>query len=90
MANLMHSARLLVSDLAFFHAQLKKHDSLELIPYPGRTFPSRVFQHATVLLHQLLPAFAEVCAAAPMAKVRFATTTAIAGRRTAHFLVVDI
>jgi hypothetical protein len=46
-------ATLLVSDLAFFHAQLKKHDSLKPIPYPGRTFPSRVFQQATVLLHQL-------------------------------------
>ncbi len=46
-------ATLLVSDLAFFHAQLKKHDSLKPIPYPGRTFPSLVHQQATVLLHQL-------------------------------------
>ncbi|MDT3776744.1 hypothetical protein PJI16_04120 [Nitrospira sp. MA-1] len=46
-------ATLLVSDLAFFYTQLKKHDSLKPIPYPGRTFPSLVYQQATVLLHQL-------------------------------------
>jgi hypothetical protein len=46
-------ATLLVSDLAFFHARLKKHDSLKPIPYPGRTFPSHVYQQATILLHEL-------------------------------------
>lgn len=46
-------ATLLVSDLAFFHTQLKKHDPLKPIPYPGRTFHSQVYQQATVLLHQL-------------------------------------
>ena len=46
-------ATLLVSDLAFFHAQLKTHNSPKPIPYPGRTFPSLVHQQATVLLHQL-------------------------------------
>ncbi|WP_342348231.1 hypothetical protein [uncultured Nitrospira sp.] len=46
-------ATLLVSDLAFFYTHLKKHDSLKPISYPGRTFPSLVYQQATVLLHQL-------------------------------------
>ncbi|MDR4482284.1 MAG: hypothetical protein R3B95_03385 [Nitrospirales bacterium] len=46
-------ATLLVSDLAFFHTQLKNPTPLNPIPYPGRTFPSQVHQQATVLLHQL-------------------------------------
>jgi hypothetical protein len=46
-------ATLLVSDLAYFHAQLKSTDSPAPIPYPGRTFPSLVHQQATILLHQL-------------------------------------
>jgi hypothetical protein len=46
-------ATLLVSDLAYLHAQMKSHDVPKPIPYPGRTFPSHVFQQATVLLHQL-------------------------------------
>lgn len=46
-------ATLLVSDLAYLHAQLKSDDSPKRIPYPGRTFPSHVYQQATVLLHQL-------------------------------------
>jgi len=46
-------ATLLVSDLAYLHAQLKSNDSPKPIPYPGRTFPSHVYQQATVLLHQL-------------------------------------
>ena len=46
-------ATLLVSDLAYLHAQMKSHDPPKPIPYPGRTFPSHVFQQATVLLHQL-------------------------------------
>ncbi len=46
-------ATLLVSDLAYLHAQMKSHDAPKPIPYPGRTFPSHVFQQATVLLHQL-------------------------------------
>ena len=41
-------ATLLVSDLAYLHAQLKNVDSPKPIPYPGRTFPSRVYQQATV------------------------------------------
>ncbi|HSF09594.1 MAG TPA: hypothetical protein VLA60_09270 [Nitrospirales bacterium] len=46
-------ATLLVSDLAYLHAQMKSHDLPKPIPYPGRTFPSHVYQQATVLLHQL-------------------------------------
>ncbi len=46
-------ATLLVSDLAYLHAQLKKIDPPKSIPYPGRMFPSHVYQQATVLLHQL-------------------------------------
>jgi hypothetical protein len=46
-------ATLLVSDLAYLHAQLKSADSPKPIPYQGRTFPSHVYQQATVLLHQL-------------------------------------
>ena len=46
-------ATLLVSDLAYLHAQLKKNDVPKPIPYPGRMFPSHVYQQATVLLHQL-------------------------------------
>ena len=46
-------ATLLVSDLAYLHAQLKTNDAPKPIPYPGRTFPSHVYQQATVLLHQL-------------------------------------
>jgi hypothetical protein len=46
-------ATLLVSDLAYLHAQMKSHDVPKPIPYPGRTFPSHVFQQATVLLYQL-------------------------------------
>jgi len=46
-------ATLLVSDLAYLHAQLKNTDAPKPIPYPGRTFPSHVYQQATLLLHQL-------------------------------------
>ena len=46
-------ATLLVSDLAYLHAQLNNNDAPKPIPYPGRTFPSHVYQQATVLLHQL-------------------------------------
>lgn len=46
-------ATLLVSDLAYLHAQLKQIDVPRSIPYPGRMFPSHVYQQATVLLHQL-------------------------------------
>jgi len=46
-------ATLLVSDLAYLHAQLKNVDSPKPIRYQGRTFPSRVYQEATGLLHQL-------------------------------------
>jgi hypothetical protein len=46
-------ATLLVSDLAYLHAQLNNNESPKPIPYPGRTFPSHVYQQATVLLHQL-------------------------------------
>ena len=46
-------ATLLVSDLAYLHAQLKNNTAPKPIPYPGRAFPSHVYQQATVLLHQL-------------------------------------
>ena len=46
-------ATLLVSDLAYLHAQLNTDNAPKPIPYPGRTFPSHVYQQATVLLHQL-------------------------------------
>lgn len=46
-------ATLLVSDLAYLHSQLKSDHTPKPIPYPGRTFPSLVYQQATVLLHQL-------------------------------------
>ena len=46
-------ATLLVSDLAYLHAQLKNNNAPNPIPYPGRTFPSHVYQQATGLLHQL-------------------------------------
>ena len=46
-------ATLLVSDLAYLHAQLKNNDAPKPIPYPGRTFPSHVYQQASLLLHQL-------------------------------------
>lgn len=44
---------LLVSDLAYLQGQSKKIDPPKSIPYPGRLFPSHVYQQATVLLHQL-------------------------------------
>src|SRR5690606_29025289 len=45
-------ATLLVSDLAYLHAQLKQIDSPRSITYPGRMCPSHVDQQATALLHQ--------------------------------------
>jgi hypothetical protein len=47
-------ATLLVSDLAYFHAQIKDATLPGPISYPGRKFPSHVYQQAGVLLDQLI------------------------------------
>jgi len=46
-------ATLLVSDLAYLHAYLQDPDPPKPTPYPGRLFPSHVYQQASVLLNQL-------------------------------------
>ena len=46
-------ATLLVSDLAYFHSKLEKESAPDTVPYPGRKFPSHVYQEAGVLLTQL-------------------------------------
>lgn len=47
-------ATLLVSDLAFLHARLRTTTPPPLEPYPGRKFPSHVYQQADILHAQLL------------------------------------
>ena len=47
-------ATLLVSDLAFFHSLLKEPKPAKAAHYPGRKFPSHVYQQAGVLYDQLV------------------------------------
>ena len=47
-------ATLLVSDLAYLHAHVKNADSPARVGYPGRKFPSHVYQQASVLYAQLV------------------------------------
>ena len=46
-------ATLLVSDLSYIHAQAKGAKSPRMVSYPGRKFPSHVYQQAGVLCDQL-------------------------------------
>ena len=47
-------ATLLVSDLSYLHGSLQNPQPPPAsVPYPGRTFPSQVYQHAGLLLNQL-------------------------------------
>ncbi len=46
-------ATLLVSDLAYLHAHLKTASQPPLVPYPGRKFPSHVYQETAVLQARL-------------------------------------
>jgi len=47
-------ATLLVSDLAYLHAQMKDATSPGSVPYPGRKFPAHVFQQSGLLLDLLI------------------------------------
>jgi hypothetical protein len=46
-------ATLLVSDLTFLHGALKDVSPIPSVPFPGRKFPSHVYQQAGVLLDHL-------------------------------------
>ncbi len=46
-------ATLLVSDLTFLHGTLKDVSPIPSVPFPGRKFPSHVYQQAGVLLDHL-------------------------------------
>jgi len=46
-------ATLLVSDLTFLHGTLKDVSFIPSVPFPGRKFPSHVYQQAGVLLDHL-------------------------------------
>lgn len=46
-------ATLLVSDLTYLHGTLKDAPPIPSVPYPGRKFPSHVYQQAGVLLEHL-------------------------------------
>jgi hypothetical protein len=46
-------ATLLVSDLTYLHGRLKDVSPIPSIPFPGRKFPSHVYQQSGVLLDHL-------------------------------------
>ena len=47
-------ATLLVSDLAYLHAQVRDARPPGIVPFPGRKFPSDVYQQAGILRAQLI------------------------------------
>jgi hypothetical protein len=63
-------ATLLVSDLTYLHGTLKDAPPLPSVPYPGRKFPSHVYQQAGVLLEHLRTLEQQIRANPDWAKVQ--------------------